>query len=415
MEGDRPRGVLARVASRSATLSSVTSTPTGAHAEVVVDVAAASGIRWTRKPRRRWWRVSAATCSRRPSDARRRRRIDAGQLGPRLVVPHERHPSLVGHVARLGLGDVVQQRAEAQRLAARQLVGQRLVQQRPQRRRLLLASDRSTAVSLSAIVSSQHRAGVAEHVEMVKAALLDAVERGRARAAPPRWRRSPHQLEPGQRAVGAHHPLELGEDALGGDRRQPRRARAGGLRRAGLGLEPQLAGQPRQAQTRSGSSPNAAPDTARRLRARRSATPPNGSTGRRVAPSGSAIALTVRSRRAGPARSSRPRAPSGPAARSGRGRRPPGAERLRELERVPAARRGRPRGRGPRRRPATTTSKSAVGRPSSRSRTAPPTSQAGVPSSASARSGGPSLTRHRRPVTVVGGASPGAEIPQMNS
>ncbi len=51
--------------------------------------------------------------------------------------------------------------------------------------------------------------------------------------------------------------------------------------------------------------------------------------------------------------------------------------------------------------PPTTTSKSDVGRRSSRSRTAPPTSQAGVPSSASARSGAPALTSRRRPVTVV--------------
>ena len=34
--------------------------------------AGSSGISWTRKPRRRWWRVSAATCSRSRSLARRR-------------------------------------------------------------------------------------------------------------------------------------------------------------------------------------------------------------------------------------------------------------------------------------------------------------------------------------------------------
>ena len=55
----------------------------------------------------------------------------AGELGAAHVVADERHaPVRRAHLARERLGGVVQQRPPAQRLAARQLVGERLGQQR---------------------------------------------------------------------------------------------------------------------------------------------------------------------------------------------------------------------------------------------------------------------------------------------
>ena len=75
-----------------------------------------SGISCTRKPSRRWWRASAATCSASRSLARSRRRISPRCSRAGCVVADERDPPLGGDAARLRLGDVVQQRAEAQRL-----------------------------------------------------------------------------------------------------------------------------------------------------------------------------------------------------------------------------------------------------------------------------------------------------------
>ena len=58
-------------------------------------------------------------------------------LRPGGVVADERDPALGGHVARLRLGDVVEQRPEAQCLATGQLVGERFVEYAANRRPVL--------------------------------------------------------------------------------------------------------------------------------------------------------------------------------------------------------------------------------------------------------------------------------------
>ena len=92
---------------------------------------------WTRKPSRRWCRHSAATWSASFSDARSRRSTRAGELRALAVVAGEAECAPSGPLgARLRLGGVVQQRGEAHRVAARELVGERLgaAARRPPRR-----------------------------------------------------------------------------------------------------------------------------------------------------------------------------------------------------------------------------------------------------------------------------------------
>ena len=120
---------LPRVASRSATDSSVTSTSTGRRSlEVAVDgapveralvdqeaeheVVAGHGLE------------EAAQALARPEPAADR----AHHLLAEPVVPHEGHAAVLANVVGGGLADVVEQRAESERLAARELVRERLVQ-----------------------------------------------------------------------------------------------------------------------------------------------------------------------------------------------------------------------------------------------------------------------------------------------
>ena len=73
---------------------------------------------WTRKPRRRWWRTSAATCARRRSLARSRPSTSRASSAPRTSWPMNVTRPSCGRTARVQrLGGVVQQRAPAQRLA----------------------------------------------------------------------------------------------------------------------------------------------------------------------------------------------------------------------------------------------------------------------------------------------------------
>ena len=96
---------------------------------------------------------------------------------------------------------------------------------------------------------------------------------------------------------------------------------------------------------------------------------------------------------------------------------PPGAERLRQLERV-APRATRPTARAHGRDVARDDDVEIGGRGgrSSRSRTAPPTSHAGIPSGLERRQRRPRLHLSLTgAVTVVAHASPGREIPQITS
>ena len=134
------------------------------------------------------------------SGARGSRAADGGRSAPRHVLAQLRRSPAAGAGSRrrhpaparswpmnvtrpssvtarvCGLGDVVQQRAEAQRLAAGQLVGERRRQQLP-RPPPASAPKAGSRIALERDRLGQHRPGVPEHVEMVKAALLDPPQR----------------------------------------------------------------------------------------------------------------------------------------------------------------------------------------------------------------------------------------------
>ena len=95
-------------------------------------------------------------------------------------------PSRRGGRARERLGGVVQQRPPAQRLAARELVGERLGQQRGERLGELAGAENGARVGLQGDRAVEHLERVTVHVAVVEAALLHAAQRLAARAAPPR-------------------------------------------------------------------------------------------------------------------------------------------------------------------------------------------------------------------------------------
>ena len=221
-----------------------------------------------------------------------------------------------------GLGDVVQQRREPQRLA-------RASARWPAARRAASTTSPApspptpAAVALELDRRAEHRLRVVVDVEVVIGALLDSAQprelrehrRGRAERV--------HQRQPGQRAVGDHDPLELGEHPLGGDACQRRRAldRARSAVRGSTSKSSSQASRARRS-VRSGSAANASGETIRSRRAWRSSTPPNGSTARR---SRQRLGDRV-DRQVAPApgrpRSCRRRAAAGRSASRGRGRSP---------------------------------------------------------------------------------------------
>ena len=171
----------------------------------------------------------------------------ARHRAPAHVVAREADAAVGQHRARLRLGDVVQERAEAQRVAARHLVGERRASSVADRLRVL-GAERLRRVALEGDGAVEHLEGVVEDVEVVVAALLDAAQRLELRQharAQPELEREPDPLP---RALAGEHPAQLGIDALARDPRE----RAGGRAnaRAGIGVrgEPQLAGQPHEAQ-----------------------------------------------------------------------------------------------------------------------------------------------------------------------
>jgi hypothetical protein len=154
-------------------------------------------------------------------------------------VPEKGDPAVVAPAARGRLAHVVKQRAEAQSLAAGELVGQRLIQnarhlgaELPEHRR---------RVGLDRIQLPQHLDRVAEHVEVVKGTLLDALQLGQLGEHGGKDPEPLRQLQAGERAIGHHQAAQLGEDSLGG-----------GLGQApgGLGGEPLGLGLGRQAKLR---------------------------------------------------------------------------------------------------------------------------------------------------------------------
>ena len=100
----------------------------------------------------------------------------AGQLGARAVVAGEAEAAVRPLAARPRLGGVVQQRGEAHRVAARELVGERLAQQRRDRSGVLAEPGRER-VALDRCDLVEHLERVVVHVEVVEDVLLDPVQR----------------------------------------------------------------------------------------------------------------------------------------------------------------------------------------------------------------------------------------------
>ena len=110
----------------------------------------------------------------------------------------------------------MQERGEAHRLAARELVGERLAQ--AARHRVgVLAEARGDRVALDRRHLVEHRERVVVHVEVVEHVLVDAAQRGQLgqhlRGDAVRL----HQREAGARGGRADDLLELAEHALGRD------------------------------------------------------------------------------------------------------------------------------------------------------------------------------------------------------
>ena len=142
----------------------------------------------------------------------------------------ERDPALRRDVARVRLGDVVEQRPETERLAARELVRQRLVEHGGDGRRA--RTERRRRIPRERDRRREHRARVT--VERRGGGNGSARRReGRpAPAAPPRSTpRSSISSSPSSASLRADDPLELREDPLGRDVAQRRRADARGGRR----------------------------------------------------------------------------------------------------------------------------------------------------------------------------------------
>ena len=292
-----------------------------ARAQVAVDASArASGCgSCTRKPRRRWWRASAATCARSRSLARSRPSTSRASSAPRASWPMNVTRPSAGRTARVErLGGVVQQRAQAQRLAARQLVGERLGEQRgdraarcaarsraprPRRAAPPLAPSQLDACGRAPRACGRRRRGGGKRLCSTP---RSAVELGQHDASARRAR--PSARCPRERLRRGDDPPQLGEDALGRDAgRAPGALARRGARSAGSGSS--------SSSTRA--APAAAPAAGRRAKAARRGhaqaprapgprAPPSGSIGSPPA-SGSAIALTVKSRSARSASSVPPR------------------------------------------------------------------------------------------------------------
>jgi hypothetical protein len=105
------------------------------------------------------------------------RQRGARHLGPLFVVAREADAPVRQLDAGLRLGDVVQQRAEAQPAAAGELVGQGLGEQRADRRGQRLVAQRGRGIALEVDAGLQDLEGVAVHVAVVVGVLLDPAQR----------------------------------------------------------------------------------------------------------------------------------------------------------------------------------------------------------------------------------------------
>ena len=284
------------------------------------------------------------------------------------------------HAARGGLAHVVEQRAEAQRLAARR-ARPPAARRAPRAARGASSPNTLLEPALELDLAREHLERVAVDVEVVVAALLHAVEvvqlgqhraqRGRAgRPAPrPRSRRAPttsRRSSPKMRSAdasatrGAAARVSSSVCGVGREARaRPRAAPAAAC----------AAGRPRR---RSATS-------TRSTRASRSAPPALRVDQRPRPPAGRAIALTLKSRRARSASIVSPWSGGDVvAAPRARGRAPARRRSAPRAGRPGRAASRRAPARPPRDRPPRPRPRRSTGRPSSSSRTVPPTTQRGA-------------------------------------
>ena len=322
------------------------------------------------------------------------------------------------------LGDVVQQRAPAQRAAARELVGERLGEQRARRPRARSAAERPPpGRAASAIVSLEHLERVPVDVEVVVDGLLDPAQRLELGQHDRRRAELVEQREPVERGRGvddrraaraktrsAETPLEPRRalarrgDASRRRRRSPARRR--GARRAGraAGRRRTLAGATiRSRRAREIGEPARRVD---RLAAgerlgdrvdRQVALPQVGleraALERAEVDLPAAARARRRARRRTPRRARTPRVPRGAAARSARRRRGGVARRRRGRGPAPPGARARAGGRAPRR----------------------PTSHASRPASAARASASGSAGARVTPRGTCSRGHAGAPIPHVTS
>ena len=140
------------------------------------------------------------------------------------------------------LGDVVQQRREAHRARARELVGERLGEQ------VGRAVAEELAVVLERRDGVEHLERVLEHVGVVVLVLPHAAQGGQLRQHGPGQPVRIHQRQPAAGFGGGHDPLELAEHALGRHLVEPRGVRGGRARRGRVELEAELDGEADRAQ-----------------------------------------------------------------------------------------------------------------------------------------------------------------------
>ena len=320
------------------------------------------------------------------------------------VVADEGDEAALVLLAGRGLAGVVEDRAEAQRVAAGELVGERLGEQGARRRRRRrrrsargrastssrLASTSSVcpwtsrwwlgfcstprsasssgstaAVAPSSSSSSSPRSGSGPATSSRSSASWRSPAGSPARSADSRGQahRPRVELEPelGAEARGAQDPQRVVGEAALRDRAQQARLEVGDARRCG--------------------SIGAAAGSA----------------------SGTAIALTVKSRWARSAAIDPPRRPADVDVPGAVAARAPARCRTRPRARTPARRpRARSAGRPPRGSPATARSRSTTSRPASASRTAPPTIQASSPPASASRRG---ARRRAAAQRALGGAA----------
>ena len=152
---------------------------------------------------------------------------------------HEGHAAVLAHVVGGGLADVVEKRAEAERLAARELVRERLVQHLAQ-----LAG----GLALELDQPLQHLERVPVDVEVVVVALLHVVEVGELGKHRSHQAEPVRECEPLHRSWSHQEAAQLREHALAGGLAHPGRRLGGEALGLGVRREAELGGEARQAQ-----------------------------------------------------------------------------------------------------------------------------------------------------------------------